>query len=255
MHAVKPRRYPILAATVGLWLAHTLPGVAAQPDIPSRLALSPGQSSPTANSDTNNQQLANTIAGQLRQSGQLRHYNVDIRVDGGVVDLTGQVADQMQRDEVLRIVQGVPGVDRVRDQIKIAATTVTPVTATTQFVVPEPRPLPGKDIDSIVPPPSAGPGGPPIEPTPIFRAPMGAGPMQPPPMPPYAWPTFAPYNNVSRVAYPTLHPYEAFPYIGPYYPFPKVPLGWRKVQLKWEDGHWWYGRFASAHDYWRVRFW
>ena len=63
-----------------------------------------------------------------------------------------------------------------------------------------------------------------------------------PRLPPYAWPTYAPYNNYSRVAYPTAYPYNAFPFIGPYYPFPKVPLGWRKVQLEWEDGHWCYGR-------------
>jgi len=73
-------------------------------------------------------------------------------------------------------------------------------------------------------------------------------------MPPYAWPTYAPYNNVSRVAYPELYPPQAFPFIGPMYPFPKVPLGWRSVQLKWEDGHWWYGRTATGHDWWRVRY-
>ena len=79
--------------------------------------------------------------------------------------------------------------------------------------------------------------------------------MQAPPLPPYAWPTYAPYNNVSRVAYPQAYPYNAFPFIGPYYPFPKVPLGWRKVTLEWEDGHWYLGRNSAPHDYWRVKFW
>jgi BON domain len=78
---------------------------------------------------------------------------------------------------------------------------------------------------------------------------------QPPPMPPYAWPTTAPYNNFSRVAYPNLYPYESFPFIGPFYPFPRVPLGWRSVTLSWEDGHWWLGRNATGHDWWRVRYW
>lgn len=76
-----------------------------------------------------------------------------------------------------------------------------------------------------------------------------------PRLPPYAWPTYAPYNNMSRVAYPQSYPYNAFPYIGPYYPFPKVPLGWRKVVLEWEDGHWYYGKLASPQDMWRVKFW
>ncbi len=64
----------------------------------------------------------------------------------------------------------------------------------------------------------------------------------------------APYNNYSRVAYPTTYPYEAFPFIGPMYPFPKIPLGWRSVSLTWEDGCWWYGRKATGHDWWRIRY-
>ena len=34
-------------------------------------------------------------------------------------------------------------------------------------------------------------------------------------MPPYAWPTYAPYDNFSRVATPLAYPYNSFPYIGP----------------------------------------
>ena len=77
----------------------------------------------------------------------------------------------------------------------------------------------------------------------------------PPKMPPYAWPTYAPYNNYSRVAYPQAYPYEAFPFIGPLYPFPKVPLGWRSVKLEWDDGFWWYSKVACKYDWWRLRFW
>jgi hypothetical protein len=96
----------------------------------------------------------------------------------------------------------------------------------------------------IDPMPLGGPGGP------------GAGmAMNPPAMPPNAWPTYAPYNNYSRVAYPNEYPYAAFPYIGPMYPFPKVPLGYRAIKLEWEDGHWWYGRTATRRDYWTVRYW
>jgi hypothetical protein len=74
-------------------------------------------------------------------------------------------------------------------------------------------------------------------------------------MPPYAWPTYAPYNNFSRVAYPMNYPYQSWPYIGPCYPFPKIPPGWRSVKLEWEDGHWWYSRTATGEGYWRLRFW
>lgn len=100
-----------------------------------------------------------------------------------------------------------------------------------------------------------GPGGM-LEPMPLQGAPPGfPSATQPPPMPPYAWPTYAPYNNYSRVAYPNLYPYESFPFIGPIYPFPKIPLGWRSVNLTWEDGHWWLGRNATGHDWWRIRYW
>ena len=73
-------------------------------------------------------------------------------------------------------------------------------------------------------------------------------------MPPYAWPTYAPYNNFSRVAYPLSYPYNAFPYIGPFYPFPKVPLGWRSVKLEWDDGYWWFTKHNNKYDWWRLRF-
>ena len=76
---------------------------------------------------------------------------------------------------------------------------------------------------------------------PIFQAPAPSPyDLNPPRMPPYAWPTYAPYNNYSRVAYPLAYPYNAWPFIGPCYPFPKVPLGWRSVKLELDDGYWWY---------------
>ncbi len=93
------------------------------------------------------------------------------------------------------------------------------------------------------------------DPTPIGPGGPGANiATQPPPMPPYAWPTFAPYNNYSRIAYPLYYPYDAWPYIGPQYPFPKVPLGWRSVNLTWQDGHWYFHRTATGHDWWRIRY-
>jgi hypothetical protein len=117
-------------------------------------------------------------------------------------------------------------------------------------------PLPpgaGGGVPGAVPGPGAGGI---LEPMPLHGAPPGfPSATQPPPLPPYAWPTYAPYNNYSRVAYPNLYPYESFPFIGPIYPFPKIPLGWRSVNLTWEDGHWWLGRNATGHDWWRIRYW
>ena len=31
---------------------------------------------------------------------------------------------------------------------------------------------------------------------------------------------------------------SAWPYIGPFYPYPQVPMGWREVSLEWDDGQW-----------------
>ena len=84
--------------------------------------------------------------------------------------------------------------------------------------------------------------------------PPGPNDMNAPRMPPYAWPTYAPYNNYSRVAYPEAYPYNAWPFIGPVYPFPKVPLGWRSIKLEWDDGYWWYSRTASKYDWWKLRY-
>jgi hypothetical protein len=261
MYAVNSRRFKVLAATVGLWMAHSLPAWAAQqPPEPSRLNL-PQESVQQPASPSANQQMANTIANQLRLGGNLKGYTIDVRVENGIVELTGQVANQAQREEALRIVQGVPGVERVRDNLTTVMA-VTPVTATVQPSTVEPRPLQSAPGDSPTGPSLGGAGAP--EPLSIFHgAPpgpaglggAGVGSMPPPPMPPYAWPTYAPYNNYSRVAYPSLYPHQAWPFIGPMYPFPKVPLGWRCVQLKWQDGHWWYGRAATGHDWWRVRYW
>jgi hypothetical protein len=254
----------VLAATLGLWMAHSQAGLAlpqagpGQPDAstlsnadnpePARLGVGAGQALPVSA----NQHLATTVAQHLRLSGQLRHYHIDITVQNGNVELTGRVADQSQRDEAVRIAQAVPGVERVRDRLVIqGGTAVHKATATDQQSDREPSLL-LRNQDGAVSQPAA----PPTEPMPIFQAPPGQQfVMNPPPLPPYAWPTYAPYNNYSRVAYPTQYPYKSWPFIGPNYPFPKVPLGWRSIQLQYYDGCWWYGKTATGYDWWRIRYW
>jgi hypothetical protein len=207
------------------------------------------------------QKLADAIASCLRQSGQLRNYTVDVAVQGGTVELTGAVADQHQREEVLRLVQGVPGVVRVSDRMTLpAGQAITRVQAEkVPAPLPDdksrlPNPLPNRGDNGGTP---AGPGnGTPGEPAPMFRSPTpGYYALNPPAMPPYAWPTYAPYNNFSRVALPEAYPYNSWPFIGPAWPFPKVPLGWRSVKLEWDDGYWYYGRVGCKYDWWKLRFW
>lgn len=65
-----------------------------------------------------------------------------------------------------------------------------------------------------------------------------------PNMPGYAWPSYAAYPNYAAVTYPKQYSPSAWPYIGPFYPYPQVPLGWRKVMLEWDDG-WWFLDFKD----------
>jgi hypothetical protein len=235
-----------LAAALGVWMAQPL--MAGEP---ARLGMAPGALTNPRPGNSANQQLADTIADHLRQSGNLRHYHVDIAFRNGVAELTGSVADQPQREEVLRIVQAVPGVERLRDRLTLAGQGPISRAQATEHSSQEVAPLPKQVQQGNG---HNGNGGP-VEPSPIFHASPVPHDLNPPKMPPYAWPTYAPYNNFSRVAYPTLYPYKSWPFIGPVYPFPKVPLGWRKVQLEWMDGHWWYSSTAHGHDWWRLRYW
>jgi hypothetical protein len=77
-----------------------------------------------------------------------------------------------------------------------------------------------------------GPGG---APTPAYDTPS---------MPNYAWPSYAAYPNYAAVTYPKQYSASAWPFIGPFHPYPQVPLGWRKVTLEWDDG-WWFLDFED----------
>ena len=66
-----------------------------------------------------------------------------------------------------------------------------------------------------------------------------------PQMPGYAWPSYAAYPNYAGLTYPRQYSPSAWPYIGPFYPYPQVPLGWRKVTLEWDDG-WWFLDFKDC---------
>lgn len=67
-------------------------------------------------------------------------------------------------------------------------------------------------------------------------------------MPGYAWPSYAAHPNYAAVTYPQQYSPAAWPYIGPFYPYPQVPLGWRKVTLEWDDG-WWFLDFSHQESH------
>lgn len=235
------RKITPLAAVIGLWVGG------------SSLAAEPAKSSKkpaTTDVVAANQQLAEAVAARLTNTTITEGADVSLTTESGVVTVSGVARDAAQKKAILQEVSVVTGVKLVRDGMTVGG--VMPVQATVAV-----GPVAGSPGVGV--PPAGfqpGVGGPVVEPTPLGM-PGGMGPADgfAPPLPPYAWPTYAPYNNVSRVGYPQAYPYNAFPFIGPYYPFPKVPLGWRTVQLQWDDGHWWLGRKSAPQDYWRVRFW
>jgi hypothetical protein len=238
---VKVRALFPLAAAAGFWLAG--PAKAEQPaTLPSSV------SAPSANP---NQALADAIAARLRATNVAAGADVAIVAQDGNVTLTGIVKDSDQKVRIVREVRGVSGVFVVRDGLKVIGTGNVIQAQDPGIATAPVAPLPLAPQGAPV---YAGPG-PIVEPAPLGAPGHMSPDMGAPNLPPHAWPTYAPYNNLSRVAYPNSHPYNAFPFIGPYYPFPKVPLGWRKVTLEWEDGYWYLGRNSAPHDYWRVRFW
>jgi hypothetical protein len=229
------------------------------------LSLSPIFASDTVNGKAttqtvSNQKLADEIAGRIKASGSAEGANVQIQVQSGKVVLTGTCLSQDQQKEIAKFAMSVKGVSEVALSMQVVTKLdesaqlngrgLVPVNMQTQ----EPAQL---ALQAPPPPaPMASYGAPGIQdPIPLVAPGQAGYDPYGPKLPNYAWPTYAPYNNVSRVAYPQAYPYNAFPFIGPYYPFPKVPLGWRTVQLSWEDGHWYMGRVSTPHDYWRVRFW
>jgi hypothetical protein len=116
-----------------------------------------------------------------------------------------------------------------------------------------------QDVEQSIVSPGSGPvymGGDPAVvgsgPVPMYPQPLGTEPVAPaydnPVLPQYAWPTYAAYPNYAAVTYPRQYSATAWPYIGPFYPYPQVPLGWRKVTLEWDDGWWFLDFDAKSHQ-------
>ncbi len=313
-----------------------------------------------------NQEVAEQIASNLRQSGQLQDYKIGVKYQDGTAWLRGQVADQKQVNAVLKVVFKTPGVTRVvnnmtvgsnpaslasqrpvgmptkampgkplrqvdttsnPDQFRTASASIRttqsnqggrqthaarrldqvlaraaskllkpsnsaqrvptsftpkaaePVAALApqqpkmapqqvqpRLAQPQPRMMPqqmmiprqqmpqqaqttrsmmGRRRPVPVAYTQAGPRvanqAMPGQPVPAYVAQAGGAPpvrYDQPNMPNYAWPGYAAYPNYAALTYPKQYSPTAFPYIGPFYPYPQVPLGWRKVTLEWDDGWW-----------------
>lgn len=305
--------------------------------------------------------LATTVANQLRDSGALSGYRVNVKSKSGTVWLEGRVTDQQQLAAAVGIAEATPGVERVVNRLSIDPPASQP--ASSSFGLPSSTwgmagiqaPATSAEPATIAPPASASPtmnpfaavsglffaggskdaeasnqvqltqatqpvarmnpaaagqarpmgqpygpgqrtamrttGGQMMLPAPGgYDGPVVDGQMVPgsmqysegyapgmpvqggfaggpmpmqgtgagmppvpmradgPNMPNYAWPSYAAYPNYAGLQYPTQYSPTAWPYIGPFYPYPQVPLGWRRVSLEWDDG-WWYIDFDDRHTH------
>ncbi|NLX94639.1 MAG: BON domain-containing protein [Rhodopirellula sp.] len=311
-----------------------------------------------------NQEVAEKIAANLRESGQLQGFRIGVKYQDGTAWLRGEVANQEQMSSALKLVFQTEGVTRVVNNLTVAeqasqtqespaasnpdsalgkvqtaltqrlgqiqqsagavaperqtaqrieaartspfpvaASTaervptsfsqdaVQPVAATTQQPTLAPpkqqrptthevasrnatpipvayaQPLVAAEVTQGPPTPAAPIAGMPIEGTPIQAMPVQGTPMpmygapvptaaaapmayDQPHLPGYAWPGYAAYPNYAGVTYPKQYSPAAWPYIGPFYPYPQVPLGWRKATLEWHDG-WWFLDFddGASHNW------
>lgn len=269
--------------------AGALPQQAAQPVQPAVAFGAPqGPVTPTAfNGDTapvrSNQEVAQNIAEALASSG-LSGYDIEVRFKSGIVSLIGNVEDKEQVARAQQAAESVPGVNQVINKLTAKGQPVA-IQQTAGYAPhgapgygppgygpqgapgygPQFRPVMGpgpqggpiQQMQGAMPPGAYAPGmGPQGGPAPVM-APQQYGHAQPvshqiynqPYVPQYAWPSYAPYDNYAAVTYPSQYDASAWPYIGPYYPYPQVPLGWRKSTLEWDDGYWSL-KFDSKTDRW-----
>jgi osmotically-inducible protein OsmY len=171
----------------------------------------------------NNQHMAQSIANSLAQVG-LVGYDVEIRYEDGIASLGGEVATYEQMQAAVSAASAVPGVQKVNNGLKVSG----PIAQTAHTAMAPPV-MPASMAHGMMN--GMAPAGAPM-------AMASSGSYTNPHLPSHAWPAYAQYPNSAAITYPTQYSASAFPYIGPFYPYPQVPLGWREAKLEWDDGYW-----------------
>jgi len=220
---------------------------------------------------SHDEQIAEAIFNRLskaKQSGQLRNFKLDMNVEKGTVWMNGQVTSPVHKHLALDIASRTRGVVKVVDQISVNV--VPAIQASNQqssrrslesvqvanapSTIYHPGPGQASPIQAV--PTHAQLQQVPVQQMqqvqqyrqmaqpvqtmgyPSYQGGVAAARYDHPHLPQYAWPSYAANNNYGAVTYPQQYSANAWPYIGPFYPYPQVPLGWRKVELKWKDGWW-----------------
>lgn len=228
---------------------------------------SAGAATPTA------EEMAGQVAQTLRESGQLKDYRVGVKYEDGVAWLMGSVTSEEQSAKAVELTSQISGVVHVVNKLEIKAAKpeaqpkgdllLTMLEQEESAKAPAPLPpnpaarpttpnrgmplamrqMPRQSMPQMMPRGQ-------VQPAQYGAAYAGGAPQgmstattrgvsyDQANMPNYAWPSYAAQGNYAAVTYPKQYSAAAWPYIGPFHPYPQVPLGWRKVTLEWDDGWW-----------------
>ena len=206
---------------------------------PPKTAFAPAPK-PVATPLLSNQDVAQSIAMNLANVG-LVGYDVEIRYENGIATLNGDVGTTQQMQAATFAASQIDAVRDVKNNLQVKG----PI-AQTSFGGPQP---PAVRPAAMTMPPAMMMASMQQQGAAMPTAIAGAGNYSNPNLPKHAWPAMAAYPNSAAISYPKQYSASAWPYIGPFYPYPQVPLGWREVSLQWDDGHWQID-FEKKHKAW-----
>lgn len=264
---------PVAMEPVNMETAEMKPVVNMEPVLNMEpVAMEPVAMDPAELAKPNDDQVVASVISALNQAknaGHLKGFGVDVKCDSGVLKLTGRASSTAQRDAIIRIAESTPGVAGIREAIVIQSYTPNmpyPQHPSLQNFAAAPVPQGQGGVPAVS---ASAPNGLPVMTAPYrtnpqtaaiasaARGPVAGQPMpiaqytavgapryDSPNLPNYAWPGYAAHPNYAALTYPQQYSPTAWPYIGPFYPYPQVPLGWRKVSLEWDDG-WWFLDFTD----------
>ena len=223
-----------------------------------------------------NQEVAQSIGDALAGCG-LQGYDIEVRYKQGTCSLIGAVEAREQAMAAERAARSVPGVQQVLNRLTVNGQLAAPPAPRGPIAPTAGMQGPGGYPQGYPQGPQGYPQGPQgmgpqgmmqaqaqgMAPPQAMMGPEGAPPMGPggmqqaghhmlynqPNVPQYAWPTYAQNDNYAAVTYPSQYDASAWPYMGPFYPYPQVPLNWRQATLEWDDGNWSL-RFSPRTDKW-----
>jgi len=229
---------------------------------------------PVQTGATDSEAIAQEVLSQLREQkekGALKNFGIDVQVDDGVVWMSGYVPDTRQQTIALNIARYIPGVKQVVNDLTVTSGQPTQLAQATSPAQPQRQIVgwalvPANQAQAAAAQPASNqtplafaPARPAnhtamlqdgSQPVPMMSSMAGGGVaaarFDHPQLPGYAWPSYASYPNYAALSYPQQYSAAAWPYIGPFYPYPQVPLGWRRVNLEWDDG-WWQLDFKDRH--------